>query len=73
MPSGDTGSLDIFPGKHFDSHQSGFLQQDWKDSLESFISTVVIMLLRSMTVYLSKTMTFLFFHELHKNFFTNQL
>ena len=39
ISSGDTGSRDIFPGKLFDSHQSGFLQQVCKDSLESFMST----------------------------------
>ena len=39
ISSGDTGSRDIFPGKHYVSHQSGFLQQVCKDSLESFIST----------------------------------
>ena len=37
-PTAVKSSPCIFPGKHHDSHQPNFLQQDFKNALESFVA-----------------------------------
>ena len=37
-PTAVKSSPCIFPGKHYDSHRSNFLQQDYKVALESFVA-----------------------------------